>query len=303
VIAVLGGLGAAAAWAISTLCSSRSSRLMEPTSVVAWVMLVGLLATVPLAISDGIPRALGGAAGAWLLASGIGNVTGLVLAYFALRIGQVSLVAPVVSTEGAVAAMIALVAGESLAASTAAALVVIAAGICFAATPPPGVSDTADASSGREPVGTGGRARGLGPVHGSSRAVLLAIAAALSFGFGLYSTARAGSKLPAAWVVLAPRLVGSLVLAAPLAALGRLRLTRRAAPLVIAAGVCEVIGFFSYNAGARHGIAVAAVLSSQFAALAAIAAYVLFRERLGRVQLVGVATVITGVALLSALSA
>jgi drug/metabolite transporter (DMT)-like permease len=45
------------------------------------------------------------------------------------------------------------------------------------------------------------------------------------------------------------------------------------------------------------------VLSSQFAALAAVAAYVLFKERLSRIQLLGVCTVLVGVALLSALRA
>jgi drug/metabolite transporter (DMT)-like permease len=48
---------------------------------------------------------------------------------------------------------------------------------------------------------------------------------------------------------------------------------------------------------------VAAVLSSQFAALAGIAAYILFGERLSRLQLAGVVTVVVGVAVLSALRA
>ena len=78
-------------------------------------------------------------------------------------------------------------------------------------------------------------------------------------------------------------------------------MSRRLAPLVIASGVGEVAGFFAFTAGARHGIAVAAVLSSQWATIAAVAAYVLFRERLGRIQLIGVVVVIAGVALLSAL--
>ena len=78
---------------------------------------------------------------------------------------------------------------------------------------------------------------------------------------------------------------------------------RRAIPLIVVAGICEVLGFYSYTAGARHGIAVAAVLSSQFATIAAVAAYFLFGERLNRVQLAGVSSVIVGVALLSALRA
>src|SRR6185312_7909779 len=135
VIAILGGLGAAAAWALSTLCSSRSSRLIDPVSVVAWMMLVGLLITVPLAALSGVPARLGPGSGAWLVAAGVGNVVGLVLTYRALRIGQVSLVAPLVSTEGAVAAVIALIAGEPLAAGVAFTLAVIVAGIWLASAP------------------------------------------------------------------------------------------------------------------------------------------------------------------------
>jgi drug/metabolite transporter (DMT)-like permease len=45
------------------------------------------------------------------------------------------------------------------------------------------------------------------------------------------------------------------------------------------------------------------VLSSQFAALSGIAAYFLFGERLTRLQLAGVCTIVAGVAALSALRA
>ena len=91
--------------------------------------------------------------------------------------------------------------------------------------------------------------------------------------------------------------------ALPLAAAGRLTLSRRAAPFVVASGLCEVLGFASYTVGARHGIAIAAVLSSQFAAIAAVAAFFVFGERLGRAQVAGVAAIVSGVAALSALQA
>ena len=67
--------------------------------------------------------------------SGAGNVAGLVLTYNALRIGQVALVAPLVSTEGAIAALIALLAGESLSPGVGVALAVIAIGVCLSAVP------------------------------------------------------------------------------------------------------------------------------------------------------------------------
>lgn len=282
-LAILGGVGAATAWAISLLCSSRSSRLIDPMAVVAWVMLVGLVITVPLAAAAGVPARLHGSALIWLILSGAGNVSGLILSYYALRIGQVSLVAPIVSTEGAIAAVIAVIAGASLAASVAATLGVIVVGVALASVPAP---DAALEDAARHPT-----------------VVILALVSTLSFGTSLYATGRAGAALPASWVVLSARLIGAVTLAVPLVLAGRLRLTARAVPFIVGSGLAEVAGFYSYTWGSRHGLAIAAVLSSQFAVVALAASYVLFSERLSRVQLAGVACVLVGVAALSALRA
>jgi drug/metabolite transporter (DMT)-like permease len=282
-IAILGGLGAALAWALSTLCSSRSTRLISPQSVAAWMMLVGLLIAGPAAAVDGVPRALHGSALVWLAVSGAGNVLGLVVVYHALRIGQVALIAPIVSTEGAIAAMIALLAGESVAPAVAGTLALIVVGVCVASIP---ASDMTDASRAKHPASVG-----------------LAAAGALMFGISLYATGRAGAQLPSSWVVLSARLFGTLGLALPLALRRRLELVRGAAKFVVASGICEVLGFYSYTLGSRHGIAVAAVLSSQFAAFTLLGAYLLFGERLSRLQLAGVGCVFVGVAVLSALRA
>lgn len=68
------------------------------------------------------------------------------------------------------------------------------------------------------------------------------------------------------------------------------------------AGILEVFGGAIYVVAATQDIAVAAVLSSQFAAIAAVGAYVLIRERLQRLQVVGVALIASGITLLSGLS-
>jgi multidrug transporter EmrE-like cation transporter len=47
---------------------------------------------------------------------------------------------------------------------------------------------------------------------------------------------------------------------------------------------------------------VSAVLASQFAAIAAVVSYLAFRERLARIQVVGVATIVVGVSVLGALN-
>ena len=283
-VAVLGGLGAACAWAVALVCSSRSTRLLGPWSVLAWVMLVGLAVTVPGLVVAGLPE-LDAEALALLAVGGFGNVGGLLLVYTALRTGKVGIVGPIVSTEGAIAAVVAILAGESVAAGTGATLALIVVGIVLA-----GIDRQAEAevAGGSRPVG---------------RAALLALAAAFAFGAGIYATGRVGEELPIAWAVLPARLVGVVAVAIPLVLSSRLRLTRRAVPLVVAGGIAEVVGFALFALGARDGIAVSAVLASQFAGIAAVAAFVLFHERLTRVQVAGAATIAAGVALLSWLQA
>jgi drug/metabolite transporter (DMT)-like permease len=280
VIAILGGMGAALCFGASTLCSSRSSRMIGSSSVVGWMMLAGLVVMLPPLTAEGVPEQLDGEAVGWLALSGFGNVAGLLVVYTALRIERVSIVAPINSTEGAVAALIAAAAGEAIAKGTGLALAVIAMGVVLAGI----VHD--DRRQRPDP-----------------RGVALALLAAVTFGVGLYSTGRAGQDLPVLWAVLPARLVGVVAVTLPLALTSRLRLTRPAVPLVIASGLAEVVGFSSFALGARHGIAITSVLASQFATVAAIGAYVLFHERLGRVQLVGVILVLAGVAALSALQA
>jgi drug/metabolite transporter (DMT)-like permease len=279
-LAVLGGLGAALAFSVTTMCYARASRLLAPAVVTAWVMLIGLVVAAPLAFAQGIPKRLDRTEIAWLTLSGCGNVAGLVLTNAALRRGQVGVVGPIVSTEGAIAALIAVLAGEQLATSSGVLLAVIAMGIVAAGMTRPESASALDA-----------------------RAAALAIGAASCFGVSLYSTARAGAVLPVFWAVLPARLVGVVVLAVPLAVSGRLRWSRVAAPFVVASGIAEVVGFASYTLGARHGVAVAAVLASQFGAISAVLAYLLFGERLRRVQIAGVALIAVGVATLAAIQA
>lgn len=279
-IAVLGGLGAAVCWAAGTLSAARASRLVGARSVLVWVMIVGFAVTAPIAAASGIPSGLGTRELGWIGVAGAGNVAGLLLAYEGMRVGKVSIVAPISSTEGAIAAVLAVVTGETLGAASGALLVAIAIGVVLASLAP----STAD---GGHPV----------------RSILCAVGAAGSFGCSLFATAKVSNALPLIWAVIPPRLVGVAVVALPSLLARRIRIARAAIPFVILPGVCEVAGFASYALGARHGIAVAAVLASQFAGIAAAAAFVVFRERLRPVQVAGIGTIAVCVALLSAIRA
>src|SRR5262245_40054510 len=99
-------------------------------------MLVGLVIVVPLVLVSGVPDELDRGNAGWLALAGVGNVGGLLLTYRALRAGKVSIVAPITSTEGAIAAVISIVAGEHLAGASGAMLAVIAAGILLASLGP-----------------------------------------------------------------------------------------------------------------------------------------------------------------------
>jgi drug/metabolite transporter (DMT)-like permease len=198
-----------------------------------------------------------------------------------MRRGKISIVAPISSTEGAIAALLAVATGEALGVSSAILLGLIAAGVVLASL------TSSDDEDGGHPI----------------EATMLAAAAACSFGTSLFATARVSNALPLVWAVIPPRIVGVAAVALPLFVARRVKIEAAAVPLVVISGVCEVAGFAAFSVGARHSVAVSAVLGSQFAAFAAVAALVLFRERLRLAQVMGITMIALCVALLSAIRA
>lgn len=280
-LAILGGLGAAISWAVSTLASTRTTRIIGAPSVLAWVMVVGLVVSIGPALAGGLPVADPGTL-LMLLVVGISYNAGLLLAYAALTRGRVSIVAPIVATEGAAAAAISVALGDPMSIQVGVILVVLTIGVVLSAI-----------ERGEQPADRDPRA--------ARDAVLLSIASSIAFSVGLVVAAKVGGLVPVVWVVVASRTVGTLGIALPLLLLGRLRLTRATAPLVVASGILEATGTISYVLGAQHGVAVAAVLSSQFAPLAALGAFFVYHERLQRIQIVGVVLLVVGVAALAAI--
>lgn len=277
-IAILGGLGAALCFTASALCASAASRAIGAVSAIAWVMVIGLvLVAVPVALAAPLsqltPRTTG-----LIAIAGLSNVIGLRIEYVAMRRAKVGVVTAIASAEGVIAAAISIVAGAHVGLSTVVILLAVSAGVALAA-------------AGREP---------RRDLEGGVRGALLAIPVALLFGVTLYATGRVGSEVSVLWVLVPARLFGAVLIALPLRLRGGLRLTRRALPLVAGAGAGEVVGVLSYTLGARHGLAVSAVLSAQFAAFSALGGFLLFRERLGRSQLAGLVMIAAGVAALAA---
>jgi drug/metabolite transporter (DMT)-like permease len=157
-------------------------------------------------------------------------------------------------------------------------LALVAAGVFVVALQPGGGADAL--------AGEGGRYVGF------------AVAAALVFGIGLYSAGRASESVPPSWVVAAGRVAGVALVTIPQALLGRLRVPRSILPFLAFAGVAEVTGVYAYAWGAQESIAVTAVLSSQFAVIAALLAHVA-GERISSRQWLGVTGVSVGLVVIT----
>ena len=197
------------------------------------------------------------------------------------------MVSTIASTEGAIAAVISVLAGQQLAPGSGPILAIVAVGVVLAA------------AGGGQELEEGvriGRARSL-------RAAGLAALAATMFGTGLFLTGRTSEALPIAWVLLPGRVLGLLIVGIPLVLTRRTAIPRSALPLLVTCGTVEIVGLTAFAIGARVDIAVTSVLASMFAPIAAVAAYVLFRERLVRRQVAGIVLVVAGIGLLGALGA
>lgn len=278
-IGVAGGLVAAVLWGLSAIAAARSTRLIGTESALAWVFLVGLVIALPVALALGVPD-IDRSGSAWVGPTVVVTVAALYTLYAALRRGPVSLVVPITASQGALAAVLAVALGESLQGAAAVGLVVILVGMVAVMRRP----DSAESEDSHR-----------------STAIVFALLSAVLSAFALYGTARAGSAIGAAWLLVFLRTAGLLGLGGPLLVSGRLRLPGPATPLIVFSGVADYLAFGSYVIAATHGgVAVPAVISSQYAAVAAVLAVVLLGERLTRPQLAGVVAILAGVALVTA---
>ena len=238
---------------------------------------VTVIYVVPLAlVVDGVPHPSGRDV-AWGLAYGVAMSVALLAAFQALTIGPVGLVAPVISTEGAIAAVGGVLLGDHVAGTTGAALAVCVIGVVL---------------SGLQVSQAG---------HADRRAFTWAVAGAFLFGATLLASSRAVGLGPVTTVAVG-RAVACVVFSAPVLAQARFTRPVGVWRLVFANGMLDLVGFSAFVAASRHGVAVPAVLGSQYAALTVVVGFVAFRERLGRVQWIGIALTIVGTAVVAATS-
>ncbi|MCB0873350.1 MAG: DMT family transporter [Thermoleophilia bacterium] len=280
-ISVVFGFLTATLWGLGAIPAARSSRRIGELATLAWVMLIGLVVAVPIAVIGGAPE--GGVATStlgWLALAGVTNVAGLACAYAALRRGKVGVVAAFLSTEGAAAALLSIVAGERVAAPVLIGMTLAAAGVVVVARGERGPAERETGSS-------------------DPKALIFAAAGAIIFGFTLFASGNAADDVPASWVALPARVVGVTVLILAVAGGFRLQRPSRRIGWAVLVGLIEVAGLICFAIGARNSIAITSVVASQFSVISVLAAFTFERERLTPAQLAGLLTVCGGVALIA----
>ena len=279
-IAVLGGLIAAAAWGCSTIFASRSSRQIGAESTLGWVGIGGAVVITPIALIYGIRPDTDWTDWALVLIGAAGSVVGLRFTYKALSQGKVGVVVAITSTEGAIAAAIAFALGAPFG-------LVAGLGIMLATV-------------GVAAVGLGRHASDSAEVVRDSRkAAINASIAAGVFGSSLYISGDVASRVGPPWVVMGARWLGILTMALPQLLRGRFSAARPALFFALFAGALESCGFLGFLWGAEENVGIAAVVATQYATIATLISWLFLKERLSRVQLGGVAAVVAGVITLS----
>lgn len=273
-LTILLGLTAAGCWGVPDVWLAQATRSVGPFPVVFGAMVIGAAAIAPAAFFVDLPH---WTARGVLLAVGLGALTAIAYqaGFVAFKYGAVSIVAPIISCEGGVAAAIAIAAGEKLHSSVLVLLGVAVLGVVLAA------------------MGEGG---------GRPSALPAALCACM-WGVILVLSTPVSDDLGVFWGFLLIRL-SAIVWALPLA-LRTGAVTRwRADPWRVAAwGLGDSFAYLAFVAAANRGpVAVASVLAAQFATVAVLVAMAFFGERPRRRQLVGVALVIGAVSAIAAVS-
>jgi drug/metabolite transporter (DMT)-like permease len=280
-LVIAAALGAAIAWGTASTFDNRSTRLIGALTALVWVQVTGLVQILPFALAEGVPSAPSAGEAAWIAVGAVGVVAGITLAYAALGRGAVSVVAPVIAVDGALAAVASVVLGEHIAVATAGGLVVVIGAMLV----------VLHATMAQERAGVAGHSRA---------AVLLGIGAACGFALFLLAAIRAGDGLGDAQLQLVYRVVPLTAIGLPLLVRGRVGRPDGAwLPIVMSAGL-QTAGFFLYRVAGRGGdVAIPSVLSSQFAVFAILGGVLVLGERLSRRQLGGLAGLLAGIAVVA----
>lgn len=297
------GLIAAVGWGASAIAATNAARRAGTYLAVLCGQSVGVAALVILAAflhpalgAIGRPAAIG------LAGAGLLGLLGYLTYYRALEYGgAVGLTSAISATYGGITTLLAvIVLGEHIGGAGAAGIALAVTGVAMASAASPEGAQAPSIAVAEPIVGVApvpSRVRGL-----TRAGVPLALASALTYGlsgFLLGSYAPRAGALGSALVAHGTS-VTVLLLALPF--LGRGKARRVSVPgtiWAVAAGLTDLVGLLAFSRGGQVGqVAVTAAVSSVYPAIPLVAGLIMFGERLGRRQLLGVTLIIAGLVLI-----
>lgn len=261
-------------WGLADFLGGTLSKKRKAVAVIGGSQSFGLLFVSLLAIglqawtwnqSVWINGAIAGAMG----------LLGLVCFYTALATGQMGIVAPISSLSAVVPVTIGLVQGERPSTMQLAGIVVALIGVILASGP--------ELNGKVDP-----------------RPVFLALFAAVTFGFCVYFMAK-GARINPTMTVTAMRAVQVLLVLVLFLAIRNLGgLVKRDIPMLATIGASDAGANVLYTFAASLGLlSVVSVLGSLYPIVTVLLAWWIHKERLMRVQYIGIAITFSGVALLA----
>ena len=274
-MAILLALASSLMWGASDFVGGLISRRRPVLVIVGWSATFGLvMASVAVAVTGGWHGPYGWAP--WGAAAGAAGALGLICYYAALASGTMGVVAPVTSLGVVVPVMVGVLSGESPSAVVWSGIVVAIAGIVL--------------TSGPELSG------GV-----SARPVVIAAMAGVFFGIFFVFADRGAEDSPllTLWTMRASVATAFVALAVAKRTTGWLHGRDIGVVVLVAAGDLGANLAFAV-ASTKGFVSITSVLSSLFPVVTVLLARVVLQERLRRVQIIGVAVTMLGVAGISA---
>lgn len=274
-VAVVLGLASAACWGAADFSGGVASKRGSSYSVVIASQIIGimLLGVLILPLPEPLPSA---ESLLWAAAAGISGGFGLVAFYRALADGQMGVVAPVGAIVGTLVPVIAAFFIDGFPGI----VTLVGFGVAMAAV--------WLVSSGDEQMS----------IH--LRELGLPVLAGISFGGFLLFISRA-SETALLWPLIAARAASLVTLSVVGMALGQLQVPdRKQLPAIALAGIFDTGGNALYALATRAGrLDIAAVLGSIYPGGTVLLAWLILKERLTRLQWVGVGTTLVAIALIA----
>ena len=277
------GLTTAFGYGTSDFVARQASHRIGHVRVLFYMELVGFAILAPLALL--LEHGLWRWSDAWWLVLGLGvlNTFATLFLYRSFEYGVLSVVSPIASSYPAVTAALAILFLNDR----------------------PGVPATIGivfALSGIILLSRGGVHPANAPPKDARRGIVSALGAFAGYGVFYFALKYVVADVGPVSVATVVRLVGVVVLLA-LSAVGLLHvrgLPRPLWPSLAAMGILDSLAFIAFNVGILGGsVAIVGTLSGLFSAVTVVLAAAILRERMTRIQLLGVLAIFVGVVLIA----